>query len=152
MKIYAHLDNADTAYASVRLNRDEMLALRAFMHTEPFHQQVGFPRSVRLFYRSNGWYRLDALNNHNIIEKLKIAIAIMRRFHKEYTEAVDNEIRKLLIQAQHNMQTVAYTTDDTTEEGVLHVKDTNDNTIRTLDQRVSASPTKLQQLAALFSR
>lgn len=152
MKIYAHLDNADTAYASVRLNKDEMLALRAFMHTEPFHTHVGFPRAVRLFYRSNGWYRLDALNNHSIIEKLKIAMAILRRFHKEYTEAVDQEIRKLLLQARPEMQSVAFVSDDTSAGGVLHVKDTRDNSIATVDHRVGASQAKLQALASLFSR
>lgn len=155
MQFFPHLSNDETATATIRLNKDEMKALRNFMHTPDFHKNVGFPNGVRLYYRSKGWYRLEATNNLVACKKLRVAIAILRKFKRDYDVAVVADIRRLMLDRYPNLQTVAYVDEaKAVGTGTFHVRDNNQSTINIepLEARIPADPQKLQRLAQVWAK
>ena len=153
MQFFPHLSNDETAVATIRLNKTEMDALRKFMHTPEYHQFVGFPNGVRLYYRSMGWYRLEATREFRACDKIRAALAILRKFKREYEAAVTSDIRRLLLERYPDLQTVAYV-DESAMIGKFHVRDKRDAApnIAPLETRLPADPQKLQQLAATFAK
>jgi hypothetical protein len=109
MQLYPHLSNDETATVTVRLNKDELAALRLYMHTPNHFKNIGFPDNVRLFYRSKGWYTLRAMNSRRACEKLKIALAIVRRFARSYEATVRQDAQVVAVHHDKpNMQVVAF--------------------------------------------
>jgi len=104
MQAFPKFQNDETAHVVVRLNKDEEMSLRLFMHMADKTQKVTFPHGVRLFYRSMGWYRLDTSNSFRAIEKLKLALSITRKWYKEY-EAQRTKETQVLIAAAPNVPT-----------------------------------------------
>jgi hypothetical protein len=84
MQIYPHLDRDDTATASVQLSKAEWLSLRKWMATPDQFTSVKFTNGVYLDYRSNGWYVLHATNNYVACKKIRTAISILNKWHREY--------------------------------------------------------------------
>lgn len=152
MQLYPHLKNDETAFVTVRLNRDEEMSLRLYMHVADKFQNVSFPHGVRLFYRSMGWYRLDTSNNFRATEKLKLGLSIIRKWYREYDEARTQELRMLMIRARPELEVAAYT------EGqyVIRNKDTQvlqsvDSAFAVAQAKAPASANKLQALAQRFA-
>lgn len=142
MQIFAHLDNADTAYVSIRLCRQEWQSLRAFMHTKEEFPNIGFPGGVRLFYRSHGWYRMGVVNPLDIVKKLKSTMGVLRRWYREYHQMQINETRLLLMKARPELMNVAFVSNDT-RNGQFYVKniqDSRENRVRSFDRLNEAIP------------
>jgi len=153
MQLFPHLKNNDTAYVSVRLNKDEEMSLRLYMHVSDKFQNVAFPHGVRLFYRSMGWYRLDTSNNFRATEKLKLALSIVRKWYAEYTEQRRQELRLLMLKAQPDIEVQGYL------DGRFIVRNKQTHVIQSIDaayadlqQRMPASPDRLKELAQRFTR
>lgn len=155
MQLFPHLSRDDTAFATVRLNRIEMAELRKFMHTPDYHQFIGFPNGVRLYYRSMGWYRLEATRDHRACDKIRAALAILRKFRREFQALIVTDIRRLILAKHPELQTVAYVDDsDNKLIGTFHVRNLNDKgpNIAPMESRLPAEPAKLEQLAAAFAK
>lgn len=152
MQFFPHLSNDDTAIASIRLNKNELSALRTFMHTPDYHQNIGFPNGVRLYYRSKGWYQLNTTNNFRACDKIRAALAVLRKFKREYEAAVAADIQRLIVARHPDLKTVAYV-DETKAVGTgqFHVQDTKGK-ITPLEARLPADPVKLQQLKETFAK
>lgn len=110
MQFFTHFKTDDNSYVTLRLNKDELKHLRDWMHT-PEGERVCFPHGAKLFYRAEGWYRLDTTNNFRAVEKLKTAVAILKSWHRKYKEAVAQEIRLLIVAANPNLQIESYQSD-----------------------------------------
>jgi hypothetical protein len=153
MQLFPHLQNNDTAYVSVRLNKDEEMSLRLYMHVSDKFQNVAFPHGVRLFYRSMGWYRLDTSNTFRASEKLKLGISIIRRWYAEYSEQRKQELRLLMLKAQPELEVSGYL------DGRFVVRNKQTQVIQSVDaayselqQKMPATPDRLKELAQRFSR
>jgi hypothetical protein len=147
MQIYSHIENNETASVTVRLSREEALSLRQYMHTAD-GARVAFPHGVHLLYRSMGWYRLDASNSFRASEKLKLAISIVRKWHREFEAARLQEIRLLMLKAKPELAVVGYVNNE------YLIRNAKDNTVKTAAEtyKVPPSPDKLQALTQRFSR
>jgi hypothetical protein len=155
MQIYQHLSRDDTASATVRLNRTEMAELRKFMHTPEFHQFVGFPNGVRLYYRSKGWYRLEATRDYRACDKIRAALAILRKFKREFQALLVTDIRRLILAKHPELQTVAYVDEsDNALIGTFHVRNTKEplSTVAPMESRLPVDSSKLEELAATFAK
>lgn len=153
MQIYPHLENDETAFVSVRLNEDEASALREFMHVADKQRKVVFPHGVRLVYRSMGWYRLITSNRFRASEKLKLALSIVRKWHREYDVARTQEIRLLLIQTRPELEVQSYVDG----QYVIHNRELNaiqsvDSAFKEIQGKTKASPDMLAALAQRFAR
>jgi len=149
MQMFPHLKNDDTARVSLRLNKDEEMSLRLFMHMADKTQKVAFPHGVRMFYRSMGWYRLDTSNNFRAAEKLKLATVIIKKWHREYDAARTQELRLLMLKARPELEVTAYVGG----QYMIHNKDAN--SVKTADAAfadVQAKDVLTNKLAALAQR
>lgn len=95
MKIYlSHLKRDDTAHVNIRMNRVQFNSLREWMKTPDHFLAIQFPHGVRLNRRSiGGWAHLHTSNEHRAIEKLKTAVAIIRKWWREYSAMLEQERR-----------------------------------------------------------
>jgi len=143
MKYFTHLTNDDTAYITVHLSADEHAHLRYWMHTEA-GKNVGFPHGVYLFKRGFGWYRMDVTRDFRAAEKLRHALVILKAWSKQYTAAVNQEIKLLLVKANPNLQITSFQS----ETNQFQVKDKQSG--KTTPLHVPPAPSKLEALAAKF--
>jgi hypothetical protein len=153
MNLFPHLQNDETAHVSIRLNKDEEMSLRLYMHVADKFQNVAFPHGVRLFYRSMGWYRLNTSNTYRASEKLKLGLSIIRKWYREYDEARTQELRLLLIKARPELQVMSYTDG----QYVIHNKELNavqsvESAFKAAQDKAPATPNKLAALAQRFAR
>jgi len=144
MKTFAHFQNDDTAYVTVHLSADEYKHLREWKHTAD-GQIVDFPHGVLLLKRGFGWYRLDVTKTFRAVDKLKVALSLLRAWKRDYDAAVAQEIRLLLVQMNPTLQVKAYNSDTNT----FHVQD--QKTRQVAPMHTIARPEKLHALAEKFS-
>jgi hypothetical protein len=146
MKVFPHFDRDDTAYVTIHLSKDEHKSLAEWMHI-PAGQTIQFPHAVRLFKRGFGWYRLDANNLVRVIEKLKTALALINKWHREHVRKMDQEIALLLAKSIPHNTVRSYQSD--THSFQVHNEKTGQ--VKTIDA-VPASQHRLQALANKFGR
>lgn len=147
----SNLRRNDTATVTVRLSKEAWTNLRKWMKTPDYHKNIGFPNGVRLYYRSKGWYRLDVTRIDRAIDKLRVAVSIMRKWRAEYDEAARVDQRLHVLKVQHpTVKPVAYV-DNGKMGGDIRVIDTQTLAVKSLQQHVPASPHKLELLAATLS-
>jgi hypothetical protein len=142
MQLFTHFKTDETSYITARLNKAEFAHLREWMHTEA-GERVGFPHGVKLFYRAEGWYRMDTTNSHRAIEKLKSAMAIVKSWHHQYRKAVAQEIRLLMVQAHPELQITSYRSDNHTYQ----VRNNTTGQTKPVDQVVKEVQPLRQELA-----
>lgn len=153
MQIYPHLSNEEVANVTVRLNKNEMASLRTFMKTPHYFKNVGFPDNVRLFYRSKGWYTLQPMNTKRAIEKLKTAVAVLKRFAREYDRVLRQDAQ--VVAVHHDMphaQVVAYVADGSLAGQYLARELSVTAPVRELSSLQKAVPASPQKLDALMKR
>jgi hypothetical protein len=148
MQMFPHFQNDEVAHVTLRLTKDEEMSLRAFMHIEELNNRVAFPHGVRMFYRSMGWYRLNASNTFRVSEKLKLATSIIRKWHREYDAARVQELRLLMLRANPEVKVTAYI------DNQYLVRTSQSNSLQTVDEayKVPAAADKLAALAQRFAR
>lgn len=146
MKPFPHLANDDTAYVTLHLSYDELSHLRTWMHSDE-GQNVSFPHGVVLFKRGFGWYRLDTTNTFRAAEKLRTALAILRKWHHEYQKAVAEEIRLRIIEMNPTLQVTSYHSDS----NEFRVKDTKTGAVVSAAQVRLASENSLHALQQRFA-
>lgn len=140
--MFPHLKRNDTAYVTVHLSGEQLASLRQWMKTPDYHQFIGFPNGVRLYRRGFGWYRLDVTREERAIDKLRVAVSLIRKWRAEYDEAARQDLRlKVLRHEKPGAKAIAYT------DGQYQVMD-EQRTVKPLTQHVKASPHKLEQLVA----
>ncbi len=109
MKIYENFATDDTASATVQLKAHEFQALQNYMHTPPGFNSVKFVHGVYLNYRGCGWYTLSTTNSFRAIEKIQLAIRVLRKFATEFETGVfvPSVALKIRVRAQKLRPTVA---------------------------------------------
>lgn len=142
MQHFPHFTKDETSYITIRLNKGEREHLRQWMHI-PEGSRVAFPHGVKLFYRAEGWYRLDVTNTHRAIEKLKTALALVRKWHRDFLEAQKQEERLRVIAQDAKLQVTSYQSD--THNFQVRNKETG------VTQPIRKAAT-INQLNALFSK
>jgi len=85
--------NNDTVYATVRMNKEEYVALREYMHTKE-GADIGFPYGSVIVKHGYGWYRLLPLTAQRGIDKVLFAIKVLRRFIKDQEAKLAEEIKR----------------------------------------------------------
>jgi hypothetical protein len=83
MKVFESFESNDTAHATVQLKAHEFAALRNYMHTPAEFSSIKFVHGVYLDYRACGWYRLKATNEFRAIEKIQLALRVIKKFHAQ---------------------------------------------------------------------
>jgi hypothetical protein len=147
MQFFTHLKSDDTATARIRLNKDELKALRTFMHTPDHYRNVCLPNGVSLHYRGCGWYCLDTTNHFRGCDKINSAMAILKKFKREFDAAIVAEVRRLMLLANPRLA-------NATQQRTTHKSTPIPVPVpvpKRVDARRPADPQKLQQLAHIFS-
>ncbi len=141
--------DVNTVHAVVRMNRQEYLSLRAYMHTKGEETTIMFPYKVTLTKRGYGWYLLEASKPTRATEKIAFARKIIRLWLKE-EETKTEEALKFLMPTMMNptVRAVSFSNaEGATAFGYLGLPNQEAKT-----QPIPAPLHKLQALAEKFAR
>ncbi len=109
MKVFEQFQNDDTAHVSIQLSASEYQSLRQWMHTSE-GELVSFVHGVRLAKRGFGWFRLETSKVFRSIDKLKVSLAIVNKWHRDYSAKLNQELRLLLAIAAPTAQVTHFST------------------------------------------
>ena len=99
MKIYTKFRNETTAYATVRMTKEEYQRLRRQFHADEElldSDQVHIARGTFLVKQGYGWYRIVNYSGNNWLDRIQFAIKKITEWERRYIEDRNQLLRQLM--------------------------------------------------------